>query len=101
VVVDEARHHRLAAQVDALRIRSRQTVMSALLPTAMMREPRTATACAIWKVSLTVMIFPLNRMRSAPGCCACSDSDSPTTPPHSSSHANFFITSSRRPGTRF
>src|SRR5262245_977410 len=67
-------------------------VMSALLPTATMREPRTATACATWKVSLTVMIFPLVRMRSAGGCCACSDNDSPTIPPNSSSQANFFIT---------
>src|SRR5262245_2501246 len=67
-------------------------VMSALLPTAMMREPRTATACAIWKVSLTVMIFPLVRMRSAGVCCACSDNDSPTTPLNSSSQTNFFIT---------
>ena len=60
-----------------------------------MREPRTATACAIWNVSLTVMIFPLIRMRSAPACCACSDNDSPTTPPNNSSQANFLITSSR------
>src|SRR5258706_735585 len=77
---------------------------SALEPTATMRVPRTATACAIWKVSLTVMIFPLNRIRSAPACCACSDSESPTTPANSSSQADFPITflqpSETRPTTR-
>src|SRR2546423_3333798 len=66
---------------------------SALDPTATMRLPRTATAWAIWKVSLTVMIFPLNRMMSTGACCACSDHDTPTTPLNSSSHANFFIAS--------
>src|SRR5712691_5795632 len=66
---------------------------SALDPTATMRLPRTATAWAIWNVSLTVMIFPLKRIRSAPACCACSDHDTPTTPLNSSSHANFFIAS--------
>src|SRR5215208_1490697 len=72
---------------------------SAFDPTATMREPRTATAWAIWKVSLRVMIFPLKRMRSEPACCACSDNESPTTPPNSSSHAHFLITPSSWPGS--
>ena len=44
--------------------------MSSLLPTATMRSPRMATACAIVKRSSTVMIFPFDRMRSGGGCCA-------------------------------
>ena len=56
-------------------------VISWLVPTATMRSPRIATACAIVKRSSTVMIFPFDRTRSAgpaeaagegpgAGCCA-------------------------------
>ena len=41
---------------------------SASLPTATMRSPRMATACAIEKRSSTVMIFPFDRMTSGAGC---------------------------------
>ena len=40
-------------------------VISWLVPTATMRSPRIATACAIVKRSSTVMIFPFDRTRSA------------------------------------
>jgi len=41
-----------------------------VVPTATMRPPRTATACAIENVSSTVMIFPFVRIVSGGFCCA-------------------------------
>ena len=38
--------------------------ISSFVPTATMRSPRIATACAIVKRSSTVMIFPFDRIRS-------------------------------------
>ena len=43
---------------------------SASVPTATMRSPRTAIACATVKRSSTVMIFPFEKMTSGAGCCA-------------------------------
>src|SRR6185503_12321628 len=45
-------------------------VTSWFVPTARMRSPRTATACAIVNFSSTVMILPLVKMTSATGCWA-------------------------------
>ena len=51
--------------------------MSWLVPTATMRSPRTATACAIENASSTVMIFPFVRIVSAGCCCAWRNTAAP------------------------
>ncbi len=78
VVVDQSRDDGLSPQVDPPRVLGPASrVMSWLVPTATMRSPRIATACAIVKRSSTVMTFPFDRMRSGAGLLRTQQSEQP------------------------
>ena len=71
VVVDQPGHDGFAARSMRRVFGPARRAISWVVPTATMRSPLTATACAIEKRSSTVMILPLVRMMSAAACCAC------------------------------
>ena len=65
VAVDQPRHHGLPFEIDDARLGAVSAAIAASDPTARMRSPAIAIACAIVKRASTVMILPFLSTRSA------------------------------------